>query len=367
MAISPSVLTSGTTDTAGSSWVTPSISVSVGDVIVVAGAFYDASGYFSGLTVSGAGQTWVQLESQGNTSNLGFVGARYCVATSSGSGQLTLSTAGGNTYDAMSYVVVKFSGSVGERFTFAQALSFSASNRAAASSITLDALGTLKPNNLVVGYAIGYNTASEAIDFQDTGSWVVAGEQTGDAATSREIAAGIVYDVDTTDTTVSILCNAVVDRIAGGALEFEYGYDITSVTFTFTPVALTPSVGGISVSVSSTVLTLTPVALTASIGNVDASITPVDFSFTPVALTASIGNVDASITPVDFSFTPVALVSSSNSSITPVDLSFTPVALSTSSGNVDASITPVDLSFIPVGITHGVVQFESRIISMVTV
>lgn len=222
MTVSGSVLTSGTTDTDASTWTTPSISIVKNDLIIVTAAIYNATQYQDVITVSGLSQTWSSLPYQGNATNTGIVSCRYCVASSNQTGTLTIGTGFGVTHDAISYMVSKFSIDTDEIFSYKQHLTTNASNDTTNDTIDLQALGALGSKNLVIGYSGAYNSASEALTFSATTGWTLLGQKDGAAGTSRRLACGLYYAVDTSDTTVSFSVNAPSDRLFGGAAEFAY-------------------------------------------------------------------------------------------------------------------------------------------------
>jgi hypothetical protein len=222
MTVSAALLTSDTTDTLASSWNTASVSPQNESLVIVVAAYYDAAATFDSIGVSGLGQTWFSLSTQGYTSQLGLVSAAYCITSSPTPGAITINA--GNTYDAISWIVIEFSGNAGEKFGFVQTQGFGGdTNRSTADTFTPTVpLAALGERNVTIGFSGAFNTASEALTFSNTTGWTVAGQKTGNAGVSREIACALYYAIDTTDTTVTSTVDANSDRHFVGMAEFQY-------------------------------------------------------------------------------------------------------------------------------------------------
>lgn len=122
---------------------------------------------------------------------------------------------------------------------------------------------------------------------------------------------------------------------------------ITFAQFTLTPVVLSASEGVISTSVGVINLTLTPITLTGfAVAPNEGNLTPVSFTLTPIALTKIVGGVTSSITPVQLTITPIGLTESVGGisvSVGTVTLTMTPVGLIVSIGSVSGDINPIEL------------------------
>lgn len=147
------------------------------------------------------------------------------------------------------------------------------------------------------------------------------------------------------------LSGALRDKWVPSGVDFA---SISPVNFSFTPVALTKSVGSTSTTLVPVTYPLVPVALGITLGAVSRSVTPVIFALVPQPLSgftpvAGTGN----IFPAIFTLSPVALtrtIGTVTRSISPAIYIFTGVALTRSVGGISRSITTVQFHFLAVSL-----------------